>query len=117
QIGSGVILVNGIDGPYIPARPLADAFPGVVGSAAWTAALLALLFLTGLGWTWAMLGPGAPPAVVAGSAPAVGAGAMILVGTVVSRAGAGLGGSAGVTTLMAVAVAGFGAAALRRQRR
>jgi hypothetical protein len=115
-IGPGALLVTGPAGTATFEPPtVPDAFPGAVAAAAWTAVLLGLLFVAGLGWAVAILGPGAPEPVLLGMAPAVGAGALILAGTLASRAGAGLGGGAGVGTVAAVSLGGFAAATLRRR--
>lgn len=119
SLGPGVLLLGGAtgsSGPFLP-PPSAEAFPGALAAGVWTAALLGLLAAAGLGWAIAIHGWGAPPAVLFGSAPAVGTGALVLAGTVVSRLGVGLGGWAGVATALAVATGGAAAAVLRRRAR
>jgi hypothetical protein len=86
----------------------------VAGAALLTALLLAILWVVGSGWTVAIVGPGAPSAVSFGLSPAVGAGALILVGTLASRAGVALDG--GAAWLVAALTAGAGVVVARRTR-
>ena len=81
-------------------------YPGAVGSAIWAAAFLVVLWTAGLGWTVAFTGWRAPAPVRIGLAPAVGAAALILAGTLVSRAGVGLGGAIAWVVWILTAVAG-----------
>ncbi len=106
-VGPGVAVLRGPAAPApLAAGPGPDAFPGIRAAIAWTVVVLALLFAAGAGWTGLFLGRGVRPAVLFGSAPAVGAGMLILGGVLVSRAGVGLGGAAGVATYAVVTVAG-----------
>ena len=113
--GSWVLRGGASAGGGLQRRVLAppDAFPGVVGSALWAAAFLLLLWTAGFGWTRVVVGPGAPPPVAIGLAPAIGAAALIVTGTVASRFGVPLGGVSGVAVYVATVAAGVGCAALR----
>jgi hypothetical protein len=111
EIGPGVALLRGPEpAAALAARPAPLAFTGLRAAVAWAALLLALLFAAGVGWSWAFLGPSVHPGVLVGSAPAIGAGMLILVGVPVSRAGVALGGWAGATVVAAVALSGAMAA-------
>ncbi len=94
-VGPGVLVLPGDRGrlPTHVARASTkpNSFPGVVPSALWTVGFLALLAIAGYGWTRVVLGDRAHPAVRYGLTPAVGAGSLVLVGTIVSRLGVGLG--------------------------
>ncbi len=99
----------------LPEPPV--GYPGALGSAIWAAAFLVVLWTAGLGWTLAVTGWGAPAAVRIGLAPAVGAAALILAGTVVSRAGASLGGATGWLVWIVTAGAGGAVAIVVRVRK
>jgi hypothetical protein len=73
----------------------------------WGAAVLALLFAIGGGWTALLLGRGAGPAVTIALAPAAGVAAIMLAAVLPARAGVGLGGAAGVVLFVVVALAGW----------
>lgn len=105
-VGPGVALLQGPPARPVAAQPVPSAFPGIRAAAGWALVVLALLGVAGLGWTATILGPGTPPPVIVGLAPAVGTGAVILAGTLVSRAGAALGGGAGAAVYAAIALAG-----------
>jgi hypothetical protein len=119
EIGAGVALVRGpapAPATVITAPPIPRAFPGLRLAVAWAAVVLAALYAAGLGWTRVALGPGAPPAVIFGLAPAVGAGALILGGFVAAEAGVRLGGAGGVATFAVATAAGTLGAWLDRRR-
>jgi hypothetical protein len=115
-IGSGTIAIRNDRGRG-PARsfvgaPQPDAFPGAIRAALWSIGLLALLMAAGLGWTRALLGRGPDPRVVFGLAPALGAAALVIVGTASSRLGMSLGGQTAWIVWALTTVGGFAAAAL-----
>jgi hypothetical protein len=83
---------------------------------AWAIALGALLLVAGLGWTAWFLGPGLAPITLLALSPAVGVGMLMLASLVTAKAGASLGGAAGVATFAVVAAAGWLLAVLRRKR-
>jgi hypothetical protein len=98
----------------LPALP--EGFPGVLRSAVWAGSFLALLWAAGLGWTLALSGSREPAPVWIALAPAVGAGGLILVGTIVSRSGAALDGTATWIAWVLTAASGAVAASLARRR-
>jgi hypothetical protein len=98
----------GIASPTFDTAEPPDAFPGVVGAALWAGAFLALLWSAGLGWTWVMVGRDAPPPVAMGLAPAVGAAALIVAGTLASRLGVPLGRASVIVVYLVAVLAGFG---------
>ena len=120
QIGAGVLaLANGRG--QLPTRSFAkaqpvSAFPGSTGSAVWAFVFLLLMAVAGSGWTRAMIGREAHPAVLFGLSPAVGAAALILVGTIVSRLGAGLGDATAWIVWAGTSVGGAAAARAARRR-
>jgi hypothetical protein len=128
--GIGKVLAPGVlalpsESGRVPSRAVTvpdqtNAFQGIMGSAFWTVLLLALLSGAGLGWTRVIAGRRAHPAVAFGLSPAVGAGGLVLVGTLVSRLGVGLGTGASWAVWLAVtaggAVAARAAAAAGRDR-
>jgi hypothetical protein len=86
-----------------------------LGRLAWmAAAVFAVLFVAGLGWTLALLGRRTEPFVAASLAPAVGVAALVSAGVLASRLGAGLTTTAGLRLPLAVTLAGWGAWAIRR---
>ena len=111
----GVFVVRG---PRLPS-PLGEAPSGIgrigLGRLAWMAAsVFAVLFVAGLGWTLALLGRRTDPYVAASLAPAVGVAALVSAGVLASRLGAGLTTWGGLRIPLAVALAGWGAWAVRR---
>jgi hypothetical protein len=99
--------------------PAWSAYPGLWPALGWCLVLLLLLGLAGSGWSWLALGGrqrGAEPVdrpAFASLAPALGAAALVLGGLVAAEAGIRLAGPGGVAVLLAVAVGGWVASALR----
>jgi hypothetical protein len=114
-LGAGVILAAGGRPPapiHVPDAKF--AYPGALGTASWALVILLLMGVAGYGWTRVVGGPDAHPAIVFGLTPAVGAAVLVLVGSVVSRAGAGLGGAPGWLVWGATTVGGLIAAMFTR---
>jgi hypothetical protein len=106
-----------LDGPRIAsARPAAvELLPKTQGTlSGWTAGVLALLFVAGLGWSAALTATGwwARAAL----APAFGVAALVLGGLVGSRLGAGLLGSSGTVVAAVTAALGWVAFGIRAWR-
>jgi hypothetical protein len=78
---------------------------------------LVLLWLVGMGWALALLGPWLRTMDLMAAAPAVGIGALVLGGAILDRAGLRLRGTTGVIALAVVLAAGWGLFALRSRRR
>ena len=110
-LGPGVLALPNEKGRVPAPRPgqtdAVHAFPGVIATAVWTLVSFALLSVAGSGWTRAVLGRDAHPAVGFGLMPALGAGALILLGAAVSRIGAGLGTGASWATWILVTGGGL----------
>jgi hypothetical protein len=104
----GVAILRGPP-PATPLRlgPVPVAAPSLRSAVLWGAAVLALLFAIGGGWTALLLGRGASPAVAIALAPAAGVAAIMLAAVLPARAGVGLGGAAGVVLFVVVALAGW----------
>jgi len=117
-IGPGVEVLGGTP-PGVPmARPGAvRAVPSLGGGLLWGAAILALLWTAGMGWTRLFLPPRTGAEAFFSLAPAVGTAALVLGGLVADRAGLRLGGAGGVVTYVVVAAAGWSWSLLRRYQR
>jgi len=119
-VGPGVAVLRGPDfSAELPAAPRPRPVPRTAIGALWGLAILAALFVAGAGWTLLLLGPGAPPAIVACSMPAVGCAVLMLGGLMAVKGGVRLGGLGGALTFAVVAAAGMAAAtweALTRRR-
>jgi hypothetical protein len=116
-LGPGVVLAAAGKPPApidVPAQTI--AYPGAVRAAVWAIVILLLLAAAGYGWTMLVVGNQRDPAVVFGLTPAVGAAAVVIVGSVVSRAGAGVGDVVGWLVWGATAIGGLAAARLMRPR-
>jgi hypothetical protein len=103
-----------LQGPRIPsARPAAvELVPQTQETlAGWTAGILALQFVAGLGWSVALVGLGWWERVAL--APALGLAALVVVGVVGSRMGAGLLGTSGTVLALVAAALGWVALAIR----
>jgi hypothetical protein len=120
-VAPGVAVLRGPVLPGdVPAVPFPRPVPRVAMGAVWGLAILAALFAAGVGWTLFLLGPGAPPAILACSMPAVGCAVLMLGGLVAAKAGVRLGGVGGAATFAAIAAAGIVAAggeSLARRKR
>jgi len=106
-----------LDGPRVhSARPAAVSLtPLSQGTlSGWTAGILALLFVAGLGWSAALVDGGWWER--AALAPAIGVAALVLVGLVGNRLGAGLLGSSGTVLAATTVVLGWGAFGIRAWR-
>jgi hypothetical protein len=113
SLGPGVVLTAAGRPPAPIAVPATtNAYAGAAGAAFWAIVSLLLLAAAGYGWTRFIVGSEGDAAVVFGLTPAVGAAVLVLVGSVVSRVGAGLGGAVGWMVWVATAVGGLVAARL-----
>jgi hypothetical protein len=104
------ILTRGTDPPApaaLPSTPLPRSVPYPPAGVLWAVIILLMLFCSGLGWSRLMFGPRTDRLGILGAAPAVGAAALILAALVPARAGVGMGGAAGVVTVVVVAGAGW----------
>jgi hypothetical protein len=107
-VGPGVAVLRGPPlARELPAAPLPRPVPRTAAGALWGLAILAALFVAGAGWTLLLMGGGAPPAILAGSMPAVGCGVLMLGGLVAAKAGIPLEGLGGVLTYVVIAAAGM----------
>ena len=109
-VGPGVVVHQprgaGVPRPVPQPPSEASAFPGVLATALWTIVFLGLFAVAGWGWTRVVAGRDVHPAVLFGMMPAVGAGALILAGTVLSRVGVPLGTGASWVVWVLVAAGG-----------
>jgi hypothetical protein len=111
-VGPGVAVLRGPQLPrQLPALSVPRPVPRTAIGALWGLVILAALFVAGAGWTRVLLGPGTPPAVAAGSTPAVGCAVLIIGGLAAAKAGVRLGGVGGAATYAVIAAAGIAAAA------
>jgi hypothetical protein len=111
-VAPGVAVLRGPALPVdVPAAPLPRPVPRTAAGALWGMAILAALFAAGAGWTLFLLGPGAPPAILACSMPAVGCAVLMLGGLLAAKAGVRLGGVGGAATFAVITAAGAAAAA------
>jgi hypothetical protein len=111
QVGPGVAVVRGpglahpvhdVPSPIRPAR--------TVGLAVLAGVALGALWLCGIGWVRALLGPWLRPAEAAALAPAVGVGAVVVAGIAIDRVGIRLVGVRGMLPAVLVALTGWIAA-------
>ncbi len=113
------ILVRGADPPApnaLPVPPPPHDVPSPAVGVLLAAVVMALLAGCGIGWSMLAFGRRADPLITFGSAPAVGAAAVILAALVPARAGVGIGGPVGIAIVAVVAIAGW-ALAWRDARR
>ncbi|MFN2543676.1 MAG: hypothetical protein ABR600_03765 [Actinomycetota bacterium] len=110
-IAPGVLLVRG----PAPTDTVAEPVPPQPHSNAWlaalTAAILAILFVAGIGWSVTLAS--GPLAVRAALAPAFGIAALALAGLLADQGGVGSSGASGVAVVSITAAAGWGALAAR----
>jgi hypothetical protein len=104
ELGPGVAIVRGPEPPasFEPARPV-----GFGWFQLFVATALALIVLAATGGGWAALLLDASVLATLGLAPAFGVGALVLAGTVVGRFDLPLGGSAGISVVLATAGTGW----------
>ena len=115
SVGDGVLVLRGPRASVAVPTPV-RAVPRSAAAVGWALALLSALFVAGLGWTVALLGPGAPASTVAGIAPAMGAAALMLGALLAAETGVRLAGAGGGLTFAAVAAGGIALGARRWRR-
>jgi hypothetical protein len=112
-VASGVAVLRG---PAQPARVAAASAPHEVPSLPagllYGLGFLLLLWVAGVGWTWALLGREHGPEARVAIAPVVGAAALMVVGLAAAEVGIRLGPVGSWAVYLVVTSAGFAAAAL-----
>jgi hypothetical protein len=112
-VASGVAVLRG---PAQPARVAAASapheVPSLLAGLLYGLGFLLLLWVAGIGWTWALLGRDQGPEARVAMAPLVGAAALMVVGLAAAEVGVRLGPVGAWGVYLVVTAGGFGAVAL-----